>query len=250
MSDPQSAPQPARQSAPQPASPPARQATSSDPGPWPSPGAYPGDRTADASGNFSGSFSGNLSGDARAVIQDVTGPGLGPVPGAGPTAGPGAGPGPAAGPAPGWYHDDNGTIRWWNGAVWDVGAPPPAPVYGYAQPGMGPPENRSMAVLAHVGAFVGGFILPLVLLLTTGKTDPFVRYHATESLDFQLTYLTFVLGGIILSIVTLGLGFLVFIPLLMVVAIGHIAFAIQACIAANRGEWYRYPVCIRYVKHT
>ncbi len=170
------------------------------------------------------------------------------------------------GPAPGWYHDDNGVIRWWNGAIWDVGAPPPAPPPPYpgpypttyaspypgAYPGQmmaAPVENRSMAMLAHLGAFIGGFILPLIIMLTTGKTDPFVRYHATESLDFQLTYLTFVLGGMILSLATFGIGFILFFPLLIVVAIGHIAFAIQACIAANRGEWYRYPVCIRFVKH-
>jgi uncharacterized Tic20 family protein len=150
------------------------------------------------------------------------------------------------GPAPGWYHDDNGVVRWWNGAVWDVGAPP-----AYPAPFLPPvvTENRSMAMLAHLGAFVGGFILPLIIMVTTGKTDPFVRYHATESLDFQLTYLTFFLGGFLLSLATLGLGLIVFVPLLIVVAIGHIAFAIQACIAANRGEWYRYPICIRYVKH-
>ena len=110
-------------------------------------------------------------------------------------------------------------------------------------------DDRTMAMLAHLGAFIGGFILPLIIMLTTGKTDPFVRYHATESLDFQLTYLTFVLGGMILSLATFGIGFILFFPLLIVVAIGHIAFAIQACIAANRGEWYRYPVCIRFVKH-
>jgi len=155
--------------------------------------------------------------------------------------------------SPGWYHDDNAMIRWWNGSGWDVGAPPPAPpMHGYGY-GYGPvpmTENRSMAMLAHLGAFVGGFVLPLVIMVTTGKTDPYVRHHATESLDFQLTYLTFVLAGFALSLLTFGFGLIVFIPLLFIVAIGHIVFAIQGCIAANRGEWYRYPICIRYVKHT
>ncbi len=76
------------------------------------------------------------------------------------------------GPAPGWYHDDNGVIRWWNGAIWDVGAPPPAPPPPYpgpypttyaspypgAYPGQmmaAPVENRSMAMLAHLGALQG-----------------------------------------------------------------------------------------------
>lgn len=159
----------------------------------------------------------------------------------GPTAAP-----PPSAPGPGWYHDDNGLVRWWNGAAWDVGAPAPAappmaPPYGYT-------ENRSMAMLAHLGAFIGGFILPLIIMLTTGKTDPFVRYHATESLDFQLTYLTFVLGGMVVSLVTFGLGLIIFFPLLLVAVIVHIVFAIQGCMAANRGEWYRYPLCIRFVK--
>jgi len=124
-------------------------------------------------------------------------------------------------------------------------------MYGYPRPGMAPgtpPENRSMAMLAHLGAFVGGFILPLILMVTTGKTDPFVRYHAVESLNFQLTYLAFFVGGFLISLVTLGLGLILFFPLLIIVAIGHMVFAIQGCIAANRGEWYRYPICIRFVK--
>lgn len=203
-------------------------------------------------------------------------------------------------PEPGWYEDDYGFVRWWNGAVWDVGAPgsaggpgpgpmgpgpgpmgpgpmgpgpmgpgpvPPfggpmsygAPAYaappGYpgagGYPGYPPPgrsDGRTMAMLAHFGAFFGGFILPLVILLTAGKDDPFVRHHAAEALNFQLAYLMFAFGGILISIVTLGFGLIIFFPLLMVVAVLHIVWAIMGAIAANRGEWWRYPVNIRMVK--
>lgn len=126
-----------------------------------------------------------------------------------------------------------------------AGAPGPMPMYPPAQ---GASNARSMALVAHLGAVVGGFVLPLVVMLTSGKEDPFVRYHAVEALNFQLTYLVFVLGGMFISLITFGLGLFIFLPLFFIVAIGHIALAIQAMMAANRGEWYRYPINWRMVK--
>ncbi len=191
-------------------------------------------------------------------------------------------------PAPGWYRDDDGYVRWWNGQRWDDRPPPPnppastgapyanayppsrgtgyaagfapgygapygAPGYGaaYGAPGYGAPgrsDGRTLAMLAHLGAFVGGFIVPLVIYLTAGKDDAFVRHHASESLNFQLTYLTVFLGGFVIGLVTLGIGFLVVFPLLLIVAVGHIVFAIMGAVKANQGEWWRYPVNIRFVK--
>jgi uncharacterized Tic20 family protein len=36
--------------------------------------------------------------------------------------------------------------------------------------------------------------------------------------------------------------------LLPVVAVANLVFCIMACIAANKGEPYRYPVCLRLIK--
>lgn len=140
-------------------------------------------------------------------------------------------------------------------------APGPAPYgaapYGAAPYGAAPysaapygprPPNTTLALLAHLGPFVGGFVLPLVLYLTSGRDDPFVRWHAAESLNFQLTYLVVVFGGVLLGIVTVGFGLLLVFPLIMVFAVLMIIWSIMGALAASRGEWWRYPVNIRFVK--
>ena len=196
---------------------------------------------------------------------------------------------------PGWYHDSEGLVRWWNGTRWDDSAPAPGPVgyppapgappynapptagwpppqapyppqgvpgygpagygsTGYAMPGAygtaapGRSDARTMALFAHLGVFVGGFIVPLIIYATIGNQDPFVRHHASEALNFSLTYLLFALVGMILSLVTLGIGFIVFFPLLMIAVVLHIVFAIMGAMKSNAGEWWRYPVNIRFVK--
>ena len=42
------------------------------------------------------------------------------------------------------------------------------------------------------------------------------------------------------------IGFL----LLPMISIGSLVFSIQATMAANRGQWYRYPISMRLVKPT
>jgi hypothetical protein len=92
-------------------------------------------------------------------------------------------------------------------------------------------------MLAHLGAIVLGFIAPLITMLVQGDKSPFVRANSVESLNFQITLL---IVGIPLTIVTCGLGALIFM-------VGWI-FEVLGGIKANQGEEYRYPVNIRLVK--
>ena len=82
--------------------------------------------------------------------------------------------------APGWYPDQAGYVRWWDGQAWGPVAAPPGPPP--------PPQpNKAMAILSHLGPVVGGFILPLVLYLVTDPRDLYTRHHASEGLNFSLT---------------------------------------------------------------
>lgn len=92
-------------------------------------------------------------------------------------------------------------------------------------------------MLAHLGAIVLWFIAPLIVMLVQGDKSPFTRANAVESLNFQITL---AIIGIPLSIVTCGIGSLIFV-------VGWI-FEIIGGIKANQGEQYRYPVNIRLVK--
>ena len=51
-----------------------------------------------------------------------------------------------------------------------------------------------------------------------------------------------------LTILSLGIGALLTIPLLMAIGIASLVFVIMAAIKANEGVAYRYPVSIRLVK--
>jgi len=143
---------------------------------------------------------------------------------------------PAAGVAPaGWYADANGQHRWWDGAQWGAVAPASAPA---------PPagtDPRTLAMLAHLLGLLTGFVGPLVLYLVNGDKDPFVRHHAAESLNFQIT-LTIAVVGSFLAVFVL-VGFL----LLPVVIVGGIVLQIIGAVKANAGEWWRYPVNLRLV---
>jgi uncharacterized Tic20 family protein len=118
------------------------------------------------------------------------------------------------------------------------GAPPGGAGYGGQPAGqLSQSDERMWAMLAHIGAIVIGFIAPLVVMLVQGDKSPFTRRQAVESLNFQISLL---IVGIPLTIVTCGLGAVIFV-------IG-LVFVIIAGIKANNGEDYRYPVNIRLVK--
>ncbi|UDY35440.1 DUF4870 domain-containing protein [Dermatobacter hominis] len=162
---------------------------------------------------------------------------------------------PPAGPPPGWYPDPQGVTRWWDGTAWGQAAPPAqpapgavaAPYGGYPAAATGVQAQTSTAALAHALGAIGfivpcfGWVGPLVVHLTTKPEQPFVRHHAAEELNFQLTLVIAYVASFVLMFVCVG--FVTFV----VVWIMNLVFPIIAAVAANRGEWYRYPINIRMV---
>jgi uncharacterized Tic20 family protein len=136
------------------------------------------------------------------------------------------------------------------------GEPPPGsrpPDWGQPVSGLSPSDERLWAMFAHLGgliaAFVAlGFLGPLIVLLAQGDKSAFVRRHAVEALNFQITLLILTVAGAIISVITFGFGLLVVIPVGIVVAVLALIWIIQASIKANNGEDYRYPLNIRLVK--
>ncbi len=146
---------------------------------------------------------------------------------------------PAQNPPPGWYPDAQGVNRWWDGQQWGEAAAAVPAVPATYQGSAG--DSKSMATLAQVLGIVTGFIGPLIIFLVNGDKDPYVKHHSSEALNFQLTVLIAYLVSFVLMLVLVG--FLLF----FVVWVLAIVWGIQAAIAANRGEWYRYPINIRMV---
>jgi len=130
--------------------------------------------------------------------------------------------------------------------------PPGPPSGGYQQgppPGVPPmptSEERNWAVVAHVGSLVAawfamGFLCPLVVMLVKGDQSPFVRRHAVESLNFQISLLIYLIASGILVLLIVGIFMLIALGIFALVVI------ILATIAASNGQDYRYPLTIRLV---
>jgi uncharacterized Tic20 family protein len=115
------------------------------------------------------------------------------------------------------------------------------PAYAPAQP-LSPSDERMWATLVHVGGIVIGFIAPLLGYLLLKDRSAFVAENSKNALNFQITV---VIGYVIGSVLTLVLvGFLV----LLAVWVVSIVFSIVAAVAANRGEVYKYPLTIAFIK--
>lgn len=118
--------------------------------------------------------------------------------------------------------------------------------YGYGQVAVPTTEERNWALAAHVGSLVAawfamGFLAPLIIMLVKGNESAFVRRHAVESLNFQISLLIYLVISIILAFVLIGFF------LLAAVGIFALVVIILATIKAANGEEYRYPLCIRLV---
>jgi uncharacterized Tic20 family protein len=133
-----------------------------------------------------------------------------------------------------------------------MSTPPTPPSGSYQQgppPGMPPvptSEERNWALAAHIGSLVAawfamGFLAPLIVLLVKGKESPFVRRHAVESLNFQISLLIYMVASGILVLLIIGIFMLIALGIFALVVI------ILATIAASNGQDYRYPLTIRLI---
>lgn len=106
-------------------------------------------------------------------------------------------------------------------------------------------EERTHAVWLHMTVLValaGGVVLSLILWLAKRDRSVFIDDHGKEVLNFQMSFLIYWVVGCIFALV--GAGKLV----LGVVFFGALIALIRGIKAAQRGELYRYPMCLRFVR--
>ena len=113
-------------------------------------------------------------------------------------------------------------------------------------PGAHLATERNWATAAHLSGFVAaffflGFLGPLVVLVTEGRRSPFVRRHAVEALNFNLSILLWLTVSAVLILALVGL--------LLVPAVGilYLVSTVLGAMAASRGDEFRYPLTIRFV---
>lgn len=137
----------------------------------------------------------------------------------------------------------------------DSPAPPPLPSSAAGPPplpcGTAPvisEEDRTLGMLCHLLGIFTGFLGPLVIWLVQKDRSTFLDHHGREALNFQLTILLVMmcLGSATFVLMFVFVGVLL-IPVLIAVPVLAIVAEILAALAAQKGEWHRYPFCIRLV---
>ncbi|MFE8424015.1 DUF4870 domain-containing protein [Tenacibaculum sp. ZH5_bin.1] len=138
-------------------------------------------------------------------------------------------------------------------------------------------NQNTNAFLIHISAFagylfpLGSIITPLILWQTLKERSPFLDEHGKEAVNFNISYslYIFILG---LSFIPFffgrifngfdgididfggyhghgGLfGIFGFASVVSIVALIKVALIIIAAMKANKGEMYKYPLTIKFIK--
>lgn len=115
---------------------------------------------------------------------------------------------------------------------------------------LSPSDERTWAMFTHLSALVGivagagfiGWLGPLIIFLVFKDRSAFVAEHGKTTLNFQITMFIAAVVAFVLWFVLIG--FLITAAIYVVV----IVFSIIATIAASRGQWYEYPLTIRFIR--
>ncbi len=108
-------------------------------------------------------------------------------------------------------------------------------------------DERMWATLMHLGGFSGiwwgplSVLVPLVMWLMKRDESPFIDDHGKEAINFQLSIWLWVLVSVVLILCGIGIIMLFVIPVFSAVMM------IINAIHANKGEYIRYPVTVRFI---
>ena len=122
--------------------------------------------------------------------------------------------------------------------------PPPAPVNVSAIA-----NQRTWAAFIHASALLGVFfhfpghlLGPLILWLVKRDDAPELDAHGKEAVNFQISMLIYNAIAAVFCLVLVGFFFLAVLWVLNAVLV------IIAAIKASDGEFYRYPMTIRFLQ--
>jgi hypothetical protein len=111
-----------------------------------------------------------------------------------------------------------------------------------------PSEIRTWCVLCHASAllgfffhFLGHLLGPLIVWLIKRDVSAEIDANGKESLNFQISMLLYDIIAGILCIVLIG------IPILIALWILNTVLVIIASVKTSNGEFYRYPLTIRFI---
>jgi uncharacterized Tic20 family protein len=106
-------------------------------------------------------------------------------------------------------------------------------------------DSRNWATLSHLSAFVmfvgiPALVGPLVMWLIR-RDDPYAEFHAKEALNFNISFMIYGIVSAVLIVVLVGL------LLLPAVLVTWFVLVIRGAVRAADGQYYRYPMTLRFV---
>jgi len=122
-------------------------------------------------------------------------------------------------------------------------------------------QEKTLAMLCHLGALAGiivpfgNIIVPLVIWLIKKNESALIDQNGKEALNFQITLSIAAFISMLLMVVVIGvlthnpMVVVIGVPLLLfVVGIYGIVMIIIAGVKVNKGEEFKYPICLRLIK--
>ncbi|MFA0961467.1 DUF4870 domain-containing protein [Roseivirga sp. BDSF3-8] len=111
-----------------------------------------------------------------------------------------------------------------------------------------PPHEKQWALWCHLSG-LAGFIIPFgniiaPLIIWQAKKDEYASLdeHGKEVMNFQLSMTLYIFISSILIIVVIGIF------AMMAVGIVSLILTIVAAVEVDKGNFYRYPLTIRFLK--
>jgi uncharacterized Tic20 family protein len=109
----------------------------------------------------------------------------------------------------------------------------------YASKNLTPENEKLLAVGAHLLAIPFEFLAPVIGFFVLKGKGPFITHHVKESLNFGINML---LVMVVLAISIVG-WLIIWVP-----PIYWFIIRVIAAIKAGQGEFFTYPLTIRFVK--
>ncbi|MDA9356607.1 DUF4870 domain-containing protein [Flavobacteriaceae bacterium] len=103
-------------------------------------------------------------------------------------------------------------------------------------------DQNTFCMLMHLTVLFYWWILPLIMWLTNKDKNEFVNSHGKAIANFLISIGIYWFISSILSFLLIGFFIM---PILGILAF---VFPIIAALKANKGETYKYPITIQFIK--
>jgi len=109
-------------------------------------------------------------------------------------------------------------------------------------------DERTFCMLLHISQFasvivpLAGFVLPIVMWATEKDKSRSIDLHGKIVINWIISCTIYAIVAAILIIVVIG------IPILIALVVVGIVFPIMGGIKANKGEFWKYPLSITFLK--